>query len=85
MKKPSLLLKNTWPTNLYDILYPATINNRTVIIPNSELSDEVIVNMITFGTRRLDLELKFSNSIDFETVKNLISELKYPFAKHVEQ
>jgi small conductance mechanosensitive channel len=51
-----------------------TFDNRTVVIPNSKLSNEVIVNMSTLGSRRLDLELKFSNSIDFETVKNLISD-----------
>lgn len=51
-----------------------TFDNRTVVIPNSKLSNEVIVNISTIGNRRLDIELKFSNSIDFEAVKKEINE-----------
>jgi len=51
-----------------------TFDNRTVIIPNSKLSNEVIVNTSTSGSRRLDIELKFSNSIDFDIVQQLINE-----------
>jgi small conductance mechanosensitive channel len=49
-----------------------TFDNRMVIIPNSKLSNEVIINTSGSGTRRLDIELKFNNSIDFETVKNTV-------------
>jgi len=52
-----------------------TFDNRTVIYPNSKLSNEVIVNISRIGSRRLDIELKFMNSIDFETVKQLINKV----------
>lgn len=51
-----------------------TFDNKTVIIPNSKLSNEVIVNISASGNRRLDIELKFSNSIDYNEVKRLIEE-----------
>jgi small conductance mechanosensitive channel len=46
-----------------------TFDNRMVVIPNSKLSNEVIINISRTGKRRLDIELKFSNSIKFEDVK----------------
>lgn len=52
-----------------------TFDNRTVVIPNSKLSNEVIINISTSGKRRLDIELKFGNSIDFSAVKNLINKV----------
>jgi small conductance mechanosensitive channel len=51
-----------------------TFDNKTVIIPNSKLSNEVIVNISASGNRRLDIELTFSNSIDYNDVKRLIEE-----------
>ncbi|WP_138475667.1 mechanosensitive ion channel family protein [Dyadobacter bucti] len=52
-----------------------TFDNRMVIIPNSKLSNEVIINTSGLGTRRLDIELKFNNSIDFETVRNTMAPI----------
>jgi len=52
-----------------------TFDNRTVVIPNSKLSNEVIINISSSGRRRLDIELKFSNSIDFSAVKGLINNV----------
>lgn len=52
-----------------------TFDNRTVIFPNSKLSNEVIINISRIGSRRLDIELKLMNSIDFEIVKQLISKV----------
>ncbi len=49
-----------------------TRDNRTVIIPNSKLSNEVIVNISRQGSRRLDIELKFSYAHDIETVRQLM-------------
>lgn len=49
-----------------------TFDNRIVVIPNSKLSNEVIINVSGSGNRRLDIELKFSNSIDFREVKKVI-------------
>lgn len=49
-----------------------TSDNRTVIIPNSKLSNEVIVNISRQGSRRLDIELKFSYVHDIEKVKTTL-------------
>ncbi|WP_118972969.1 mechanosensitive ion channel family protein [Taibaiella koreensis] len=46
-----------------------TYDNRTVVIPNSKLSNEVIINVSISGNRRLDIELKFNNSIPYDEVK----------------
>jgi small conductance mechanosensitive channel len=51
-----------------------TFDNRTVIIPNSKLSNEVIVNLSREGKRRLDIELKFNFGIDFSQVKDIIDK-----------
>ena len=45
-----------------------SFDNRTIIIPNSKLSNEVIVNLSREGKRRLDVEMKLSFSIPFEQV-----------------
>ncbi|GGM93612.1 mechanosensitive ion channel protein MscS [Dyadobacter beijingensis] len=52
-----------------------TYDNRTVVIPNSKLSNEVIINISKLGSRRLDVEMKFSNSIDFGEVKKVINNV----------
>jgi Small-conductance mechanosensitive channel len=49
-----------------------TRDNRTVIIPNSKLSNEVIINITKIGKRRLDVELKFHYGFDFETIKRIL-------------
>lgn len=51
-----------------------TFDNRTVIIPNSKLSNEVIINISAIGSRRLDLELKFNYGIDLSKVRKVIDE-----------
>lgn len=51
-----------------------TFDNRTVIIPNSKLSNEVIINMSREGKRRMDIELKFNFGIDFNQVKTSIDK-----------
>ncbi len=55
-----------------------TADYRTVIVPNSKLSNEVIINLSQAGRRRLDLELKVSYDIDFQQAKqrllNALSE-----------
>lgn len=50
-----------------------TFDNRDVIVPNGQLSNQVIINTSREGTRRLDVELKFANNIDFKQVKKIIS------------
>lgn len=56
----------------YTIL--TTFDNRTVIIPNSKLSNDIIVNVSREGNRRLDIDLKFANNIDLDQVKKIINE-----------
>ncbi len=49
-----------------------TYDNRTVIIPNSKLSNEVITNISREGIRRLDIELKFSFAADFNQIESVL-------------
>lgn len=49
-----------------------THTNTTVVIPNSKLSNEVIVNLSRQGRRRLDIEFKFSFGISFDNVKAIL-------------
>ncbi|SDF46924.1 small conductance mechanosensitive channel [Mucilaginibacter pineti] len=50
-----------------------TFDNRVVIVPNSKLSNEVIINISREGSRRLDINLKFPNGIDIKQAKGVIS------------
>jgi len=52
-----------------------TFDNRTVIFPNSKLSNEVIVNLSRQGQRRIDIELLIPNTLLFEDVKNKIRDV----------
>lgn len=49
-----------------------TADNKTVIIPNGKLFNEVITNVTREGKRRLDLELKLEYAADVDTVKEVI-------------
>ena len=49
-----------------------TYENTTVIIPNSKLSNEVIVNLSREGVRRMDIELKFNYGFSFDQIKDII-------------
>jgi small conductance mechanosensitive channel len=51
-----------------------TMDNRTVIIPNSKLSNEVIINISKLGKRRLDVEMKFSYAYNFEQIRAIIEK-----------
>ncbi|PTT01521.1 Ion channel protein [Pedobacter sp. HMWF019] len=51
-----------------------TFDNRTVVVPNSKLSNEIIINISTIGNRRLDIEIKFGYGIDFETLKPVMQQ-----------
>ncbi|NIJ53876.1 mechanosensitive ion channel family protein [Dyadobacter arcticus] len=52
-----------------------TFDNRMVVIPNSKLSNEVIINISASGSRRLDVELRFSNNIDFKAVRKTLNHV----------
>ncbi|MET0243810.1 MAG: mechanosensitive ion channel family protein [Flavitalea sp.] len=52
-----------------------TFDNRTVIYPNSKLSNEVIVNLSREGKRRLDIEILIPNSVPFDQVKSNVLDV----------
>ena len=49
-----------------------TFDNSTVIIPNSKLSNEVIINLSRQGKRRMDVEFKFNYGIDFQHIRQIV-------------
>jgi small conductance mechanosensitive channel len=49
-----------------------TADNKTVIIPNGKLFNEVIVNITREGKRRLDFEVKVGYAVDIDQVKQVI-------------
>lgn len=51
-----------------------TFDNRTVIVPNSKLSNEVIINLSRQGNRRVDIEMKFSYKVPYEHVSEIINK-----------
>ncbi|RZL13605.1 MAG: mechanosensitive ion channel family protein [Pedobacter sp.] len=51
-----------------------TFDNRTVVLPNSKLSNEVIVNISGKGVRRMDVDLKVSYKAEYIAVHKIISE-----------
>jgi small conductance mechanosensitive channel len=51
-----------------------TFDNRMVIVPNSKLSNEVIINISREGIRRLDIEFKVPNFVDFKQAKAIIDK-----------
>ncbi len=51
-----------------------TYDNKTVIIPNSKLSNEVIINMSRQSKRRLDIELKFNYGTDISDIRNVLEQ-----------
>lgn len=51
-----------------------TFDNRTVILPNGKLSNEIIINLSREGKRRMDIEIKFHFGIDFNEIKNIIEK-----------
>jgi small conductance mechanosensitive channel len=52
-----------------------TFDNRVLIVPNGQLSNQMIINTSRKGTRRLDINLKFPNNIDVKQVKSAIDKV----------
>ena len=50
-----------------------TFDNKTVIVPNSKLSNEIIQNLSRQGNRRVDIELKFKYRFDYEKIKEIVN------------
>jgi small conductance mechanosensitive channel len=53
--------------------FVTTFDNRSVIVPNSKLSNEVIINISREGRRRLDIEIKVKPNTDYEKIKATIN------------
>ena len=51
-----------------------TADNKTIIIPNGKLFNEVIVNVTREGKRRLDFEIRLGYYVDIDQVKSIISD-----------
>lgn len=49
-----------------------TADNKTIIIPNGKLFNEVIVNITREGKRRLDFEVRLGYYVDIDQVKEII-------------
>jgi small conductance mechanosensitive channel len=52
-----------------------TFDNRTVIIPNGKLSNEVIINISREGNRRLDIEMKFNYGFVPEELQTIVQKV----------
>ncbi|HEY4326309.1 MAG TPA: mechanosensitive ion channel domain-containing protein [Mucilaginibacter sp.] len=50
-----------------------TFDNKTIIIPNGKLFNEVIINISREGKRRLDFEVKLAYAADVDKVKEIIT------------
>jgi small conductance mechanosensitive channel len=51
-----------------------TADNKTIIIPNGKLFNEVIVNITREGKRRLDFEIKLGYYVDIDQVKQIMED-----------
>lgn len=51
-----------------------TFDNKTVIVPNSKLSNEIILNLSRQGRRRLDMDLRLKYNTDYNQIKTRIEQ-----------
>ncbi len=51
-----------------------TYDNKTITIPNGQLSNNVVINLSKEGQRRIDIDLKFNYGIDPEEVKKVLQK-----------
>jgi len=49
-----------------------TFDNKTIIIPNGQLSNNVVINLSREGKRRLDIDLRFDYKTDADQVKKVL-------------
>jgi small conductance mechanosensitive channel len=52
-----------------------TIDNRTIIIPNGKLFNEVIVNVSRENRRRLDFEFRLGYAADIDKAKQIVTDI----------
>ena len=55
------------------LIIVTTSDNKTIIFPNSKLSNEVITNVTRIGKRRLDISLKFNYGVDVQKIKQILT------------
>jgi len=58
-----------------------TYDNKAIIIPNSKLSNELIINITKTGSRRLDIMLNLPFSIPFTQVRALAENITQQYDK----
>jgi small conductance mechanosensitive channel len=51
-----------------------SVDNKTIIIPNGKLFNEVIVNYTRQGKRRLDFEVKLGYYVDVDQAKQIMTD-----------
>jgi small conductance mechanosensitive channel len=51
-----------------------TFDNKTIIIPNGQLSNNVVINLSKEGKRRLDIEFKFQYGVDIPQLKKVLQD-----------
>lgn len=51
-----------------------TFDNKTIIIPNGQLSNNVVINLSREGKRRLDIEIRFAYTVDMAKVKKILQK-----------
>ncbi len=51
-----------------------TADNKTIIIPNGKLFNEVIINVTRQGKRRLDFEIRLGYYVDIDQVKKVMAD-----------
>ncbi|MEO8403452.1 MAG: mechanosensitive ion channel domain-containing protein [Chitinophagaceae bacterium] len=49
-----------------------TFDNKTIIIPNGQLSNNVVINLSREGKRRLDIDMKFDYGQDINNLKKIL-------------
>ena len=52
-----------------------TYDNKTIIIPNGQLSNTVVINLSTEGKRRIDIDLKFTYASDISHLKVVLMKI----------
>ncbi|MEP6677197.1 MAG: mechanosensitive ion channel domain-containing protein [Ferruginibacter sp.] len=50
-----------------------TFDNKTIIVPNGQLSNNIVINLSQQGKRRLDIDLKLSYENDIAQVKSILN------------
>jgi len=52
-----------------------TLDNKTIIVPNSKITGDNIVNYATQGTRRIDMEFEIAYNADMDKAKRILMDL----------